>query len=69
MAARDALSPVQFPGPADTSDSDRDKAAMYDSLGADSDESYGYSDEDMADYQYDRQGRAETDTSPEREVF
>jgi hypothetical protein len=69
MAARDSLSPLQFPGPADTSDSDRNKAAMYDGLGADSDESYGFSDADMADYQYERYGKTETDTNPEPEVF
>lgn len=68
MSAADYLHPAQFPGPADTSDSDRDKAAAYDAMGADSDESYGYSGADMADYQWNRTGHS-TDTSLPTEVF
>jgi hypothetical protein len=63
------LSPIQFPGKADTSDSDRDKAAEYDAKGSDSEGSYGYGEEGATDYQYQRYGRDETDTNPERETF
>lgn len=69
MSAHDALHPVQFAGKADTSDSDRDKADAYDAMGADESDSYGYSDTDAADYQYQRYGKDETDTKPGREVF
>lgn len=69
MSASDSLSPAQFPGKADGSDADRDKADSYDGLGADSDESFGYSSADMADYQYARRGKSKTETAPETEVF
>lgn len=69
MAASDNLSPAQFAGKADASDSDQDKAPAYDQAGADSDESYGYSGSDMADYQYERQGKENTETNPKGDVF
>lgn len=66
MAATDHLGP-QFPK--DSADKDYDKAAEYDAKGADESTSFGYSAEDMADYQYARYGKDETDTSPGRETF
>lgn len=71
MSASDNLHPVQFPGKADMSDSDRDKAALYDTLGMDTDENYGYSEEDPGDYQYKRELTAKDvlDTKQKREVF
>lgn len=69
MTATDNLSPAQFPGNPDTSDSDRDKAAAYDAKDMDSDESFGFSEADAADYQYERYGKSKTDTRPKRQVF
>lgn len=69
MSAADNLHPVQFQGKADTSDSDRDKASAYDSLGADTDASFGFSADDPADYLYERQGKEKTETSPKGDVF
>jgi hypothetical protein len=68
MSASDSLNRVQFRQ--DPADRDHpDKAGAYDAAGADADASYGYSAEDMADYQYERYGRTETSTNPKHEVF
>ena len=66
MSARDNLHPVQFRL---EPDKDYDKADEYDAKGADETKNYGYSAEDMADYQYERYGKTETSTNPKREVF
>lgn len=55
MAASDLLHPAQFPGRADKSDSDRDRAAEYDAKGADEDREFGYSEFDYSDNQWNRQ--------------
>lgn len=69
MTASDNLHPVQFPGKADTSDSDKDKrAAEMDAKGADEDAEFGFSDYDMSDYQWNRAGHG-TSTNPKPEVF
>lgn len=52
MSAVDKLHPVQFRK--ETSDSDRDKHADLDAKGQDESEEFGYSDYDMADYQWNR---------------
>lgn len=70
MSAVDSLSPLQFPGKADTSDADLDKKArIHDAKGSDSEGSYGYGEEGATDYQYQRYGHDETDTNPDRQTF
>lgn len=66
MSAPDILHPVQFRR---EPDKDYDKAGEYDAKGADESASFGYSATDQADYQYERQGKDKTDTSPKGEVF
>jgi hypothetical protein len=66
VSAPDILHPVQFRR---EPDDDYDKAAEYDAKGADETANFGYSDTDQADYQYDRQGKQQTDTRPKGEVF
>jgi hypothetical protein len=68
MAASDNLHPAQFSGKADKSDRDRDKADEYDAKGADESDEFGYSDYDMADYQWNRAGHS-TATNIKPEVF
>lgn len=51
MSARENLHPVQFHH---EPDEDKDTAAEYDGKGADDAENFGYSAEDMADYQWNR---------------
>lgn len=65
MSAAEHLSRIQFL----KADEGEDKHAERDRKGQDEDASYGYSAEDLADYQYERYGKDETETNPRREVI
>lgn len=71
MVATDTLHPVQF-RQAPESKADKRAAAKADEAdakGADENIRFGYSDQDIADYQYARYGKDKTSTRDAKEVF
>lgn len=69
MSASDHLS-VQFAQDKTDRKYEREHS-KFEMLGLDNAESYGYSDTDPGDYQYNREltGKDKTDTKPKRDVF
>lgn len=69
MAARDSLSGIQFRKAEESTPAERKRERGYGARGADNAESYGFSDTDPADYQYERTGKSKTETKQKRDVF